>query len=294
MLLTRVLVSIQESDEDDGSDGLEKPLKSDKKGDDGDVMVQAADPSDFPMRAMVIDLPFGGGQLYFNHATSLIGIALLWGLAIWCMVDPEGSREQLITLRQYCALYFTWFYIGTRPIFMFFILWIAFRYGDVRLGPPGSQPEFSNGTYFAMLFAAGVAVGLFFYGVSEPLWHQSSHWYANAGYHTQDEIDMFAINQTIYHWGLSAWCGYVVVGLACGLAAYRFGLPLTFRSGLYTILKDYTWGWIGDFIDGITIVVTVAGVCTSLGLGAMQITAGLIRIGWYGEELLVYSCLYNV
>lgn len=185
-----------------------------------------ADPSDFPMRAMTIDLPFNGGQLYFNHATSLIGIGLLWGLAIWCILDPEGSRAELIRWRQQSSLYFTWFYIGTRPLFTFFILFIAFRYGDVRLGPKDSQPEFSNATYFAMLFAAGgkkgerlrvlcvlnaltnpivfpsflVAVGLFFFGVSEPLYHQTSHWYANAGYHTQDEIDMFAINQTVFHW----------------------------------------------------------------------------------------------
>jgi len=139
------------SEEDDSSEGMEKPMK--KKDDDGKV--EAADPNDFPMRAMTIDLPYNGGQLYFNHATSLIGIGLLWGLAIWCMVDPVGSRDELIRWRQQSALYFTWFYILTRPVFTFFILFVAFRYGDIRLGPPDSKPEFSNGTYFAMLFAAG-------------------------------------------------------------------------------------------------------------------------------------------
>lgn len=140
-------------------------------------------------------------------------------------------------------------------------------------------------SYFTMLFAAGIAVGIFFYGVSEPLWHQSSHWYANSDYRTQDELDQFAMNQTLYHWGLAAWAGYVVVALAVGLAAYRFKLPMTLRSTLYPILGKYTWGWIGDFIDGFTIVVTVAGVCTSLGLGAMQIMAGLQRVGWVSASL---------
>lgn len=85
--------------------------------------------------------------------------------------------------------------------------------------------------------------------------------------------------------GLAAWAGYVVVALACGLAAYRFKLPMTLRSSLFPILGAYTWGWIGDVIDGFTIVVTVAGVCTSLGLGAMQIMAGLQRVGWVNTDI---------
>ncbi len=83
-------------------------------------------------------------------------------------------------------------------------------------------------TYFAMLFSAGIGVGLFFYGVSEPLWHQSSHWFANAGYRSQDEIDMFAMNLTVFHWGITGWSQYLVVAICCGLASYRFNLPMPF------------------------------------------------------------------
>lgn len=163
-------------------------------------------------------------------------------------------------------------------MFQFFILWVAWRYGDLRLGHKDSKPEFDDITYFAMLFSAGIGVGLFFYGVSEPLWHRGSNWYAS-GDHAQDDVDMFAMNITVFHWGVTGWSQYLVIALCAGLASFRFDLPLTLRSCFFPILGDYTWGWIGDFIDGYTIVTTVAGVCTSLGLGAFQIAAGLKRVG---------------
>ncbi len=136
-----------------------------------------------------------------------------------------------------------------------------------------------------MLFSAGISVGLFFYGVSEPLWHQSSHWFAETGYRSQDEIDMFAINLTIFHWGILGWSPYLIVALCVGLSGLRFNLPLTLRSCFYPLLGDYTWGWIGDMIDGFTMVTTVAGVCTSLGLGAFQIKAGLEFVGAVEKDL---------
>ena len=101
-----------------------------------------------------------------------------------------------------------------------------------------------------MLFSAGVAVGLFFFGVAEPLWHRGSHWFAEAGYHAQDEIDQFAMMLTMYHWGFAGWSPYIVVAVGAGLAAYRFDLPMTVRSALYQVLGEHTWGWIGDVIDG--------------------------------------------
>jgi BCCT family betaine/carnitine transporter len=94
------------------------------------------------------------------------------------------------------------------------------------------------------------------YGVSEPLWHQNSHWFAEAGYHSQNEIDMYALNLTINNWAISGWAPYLVVAICMGLAGHRFKLPMTFRSCFYPILQEYTWGWIGDLIDGFTIVVT--------------------------------------
>eukprot|EP00429_Kryptoperidinium_foliaceum_P020021 CAMPEP_0176047276 /NCGR_PEP_ID=MMETSP0120_2-20121206/23479_1 /TAXON_ID=160619 /ORGANISM="Kryptoperidinium foliaceum, Strain CCMP 1326" /LENGTH=827 /DNA_ID=CAMNT_0017380691 /DNA_START=109 /DNA_END=2592 /DNA_ORIENTATION=+ len=238
----------------------------------------------FNMREIVVPLP-GGGQMRFNPFSSLFAIAILWGLSIWCMVDPDNSSETIIAWKARVTELFTWFYVGTNPCFMAFMIWVAFRFGHVRLGPKDSRPEFDDLTYFAMLFSAGIGVGLFFYGVSEPLWHQGSNWFTNAGYHNQDEVDMNAINYTVFHWGITGWSQYLVVALCAGLAGFRFNLPFTLRSCFYPLLGEYTWGWIGDVIDGFTIVTTVAGVCTSLGLGAFQLKAGLEFVGAVEEDL---------
>eukprot|EP00542_Grammatophora_oceanica_P014072 CAMPEP_0194035190 /NCGR_PEP_ID=MMETSP0009_2-20130614/7648_1 /TAXON_ID=210454 /ORGANISM="Grammatophora oceanica, Strain CCMP 410" /LENGTH=917 /DNA_ID=CAMNT_0038676457 /DNA_START=171 /DNA_END=2924 /DNA_ORIENTATION=- len=249
-------------------------IDDEEESDDEDADMDA-----YPMRELNL------GPICFNPLTTFIGVVTLWGVSLWCIVEPESSLEELLKWRAATTEYFTWFYVGTRPLFCFFLLWLYFKYGHIKLGPPDSVPDYSNVTYFAMLLSAGVAVGLFYYGVSEPLWHQSSHWFANAGYHSQDEIDVFALNLTLVHWGLAAWSGYVVSAIAIALAAFRFNLPMTFRSCFYPILGEYTWGWIGDVIDGFAIVVTVSGVCTSLGLGAFQIVAGLQRIGLVDQDI---------
>lgn len=90
--------------------------------------------------------------------------------------------------------------------------------------------------------------------------------------------------QTMYHYGFAGWSPYLIVGIAAGIASYRFDMPLTVRSTLYELLGPYTWGWIGDVIDGFSIVMTVAGICTSLGLGAMQLLAGFKRMGWVNDN----------
>ena len=96
-----------------------------------------------------------------------------------------------------------------------------------------------------MIFAAGVAVGLFVYGVSEPLYHLNDNWFANAGFHSQDERAMFAINLTVANWGIAGWAPYLIVAVTMGLAGHRFHMPMTFRSCLFPIFGAYTWGWIG-------------------------------------------------
>jgi choline-glycine betaine transporter len=273
-------------DGDSSSDDL-KDLKKDKPT---DVHEDAADAEDDFIDAPMREFSYSGfifkkQALAFNPVTSFIGFAILWSLSIWCMVDPEGAKEKLLEYRLQVALDYSWLVVVSKPISFFFLLFITYKYGHVKFGRKDEEPEYSGITYFSMLFAAGVAVGIFYFGVSEPLWHQSSHWYANSGYRSQDEIDQFAMNQTIYHWGLHAWAVYLTVAVSISLASFRFKLPLTFRSGFYPILGEYTWGWIGDVIDGFSIVVTVAGVCTSLGLGAIQISTGLQRIGWVDDDL---------
>mmetsp|Transcript_21987 Transcript_21987/g.41665 ORF Transcript_21987/g.41665 Transcript_21987/m.41665 type:complete len:827 (+) Transcript_21987:185-2665(+) len=238
----------------------------------------------YPVRELEVRFTGFKDPVSFNPVVSLIGVVCLWGLSIWCMVDPEGSNSQLQEWRSGVTLNFTWLFIGTRCAFLFFLIFVAYKWGHIKLGHKDEPPEFDTGSYFAMIFAAGVAVGLFVYGVAEPLSHRASHYYANSGYRSQDEIDMFAINMTVTNWGFGAWSVYLIVAVSMALAGFRFNLPMTFRSCFYPILGEYTWGWIGDCIDGFSIVVTVAGVCTSLGLGAIQIVAGFQFLGWVDSD----------
>lgn len=234
----------------------------------------------FPMRETTLSLPFFKQELYFNWLVSILGLGVLWGVAIFCMSSPETARAELSKWYNTTIVYFTWFYILGNPVMTFFIFYVAYRFGNIKLGPKNGVPEFSDAAYFAMLFSAGVGVGLFFYGVSEPLFHQSGNYYTAAGYRSQNEIDQWALNITLYHWGFAGWSPYLTMAISAGLASYRFGLPLTIRSSFYPMIGDYCWGWIGDFIDAWSIVMTVAGVCTSLGLGVIQLAAGMTRLGW--------------
>lgn len=137
----------------------------------------------------------------------------------------------------------------------------------------------------SMIFASGAGPALFVYSVQEPLWHRASNFFVQAGYRSQDEVDMFAISMTVSEWGITCWTHYTMVAVCMSLAVHRFNLPLTFRSCFYPILGAYTWGWIGDFIDGIAIVVTVAGSCTYLGTSVIQIVSGFMRMGWLNDDI---------
>lgn len=234
---------------------------------------------DYPIRETTLSLPGFKDDLRFNWLVSIIGLGVLWSVAAFCMINPEAANV-LQKWYDTTILYFTWFYIVGNPIMTFFAFWLAYRYGNIKLGPKDAKPEFSDVAYFAMLFSAGVGVGLFFFGVSEPLAHQSGNYYTMTGYRSQNEIDQWALTITMYHWGFAGWSPYLTVAISAGLASYCFGLPLTIRSCFYPILGDYSFGWIGDFIDGWSIVMTVAGVCTSLGLGTMQLAAGMKLLGW--------------
>lgn len=248
-----------------------------KKANDIEPVAALPTMKKFPMREITI------GPLRFNWLVSLLGLGVLWGVAFFCIASPDASA----TLGKWYSTtiqYFTWFYVLGNPVMTFFIFWVAYRYGHIKLGPKDAEPEFSDASYFAMLFSAGVGVGLFFYGVSEPLFHQSGNYYTSPGYRSQNEIDQWALNITMYHWGFAGWSPYLTMAISAGLASYRFGLPLTIRSSFYPMLGDYCWGWMGDFIDAWSIVMTVAGVCTSLGLGTIQLAAGMTKLGWVDAD----------
>ncbi len=180
-------------------------------------------------------------------------------------------------VQSFIATSLGWFYILVVSIFLVFVIFIALSpYGRIRLGPDDSRPDYSYLSWFAMLFSAGMGIGLLFFSVAEPVYHFAVEVPpASDADPGSTGAAREAMNITFFHWGLHAWAIYIIVGLALCYFAYRKGLPLTIRSALYPLLGDRIRGPIGDAVDTLAIVGTLFGVATSLGLGVIQINAGL-------------------
>jgi len=222
------------------------------------------------------------GPMFFNLPVTLLASGLLWGLAIYCMISPDDAKETLSGWQSSVTGFFTWAYIGSNGLWLFFIIGIYWFYGDARLGKDGEKPQYDDANYFMMIFCAGVGIGLIFYGAAEPMYHYigASNRYTGAGYLNDNEKAQHAMNLTLYHWGVHGWVVYTLTAVCLGILAYRYDLPLTYRTCFFPIFGRLTWGWLGDLIDGCTIAGCIAGVCTSLGLGAQQIVTGAQRIEW--------------
>jgi choline-glycine betaine transporter len=163
-----------------------------------------------------------------------------------------------------------------------FLLYLAFsKYGNIKLGRAQETPEFNDISWFAMLFSCGIGVGIYYSGVSEPMYYYRAD-YVNTLWkipmNTDDDRAQMAIFTTLFHWGLHAWAPYIVVAVALGVVCYRWNLPLTMRSAFYPLLGNLIYGPLGDFIDALSIACTTFGVCTSLGLGVDSIINGLNRL----------------
>ncbi|XKE44560.1 BCCT family transporter [Halomonas organivorans] len=184
----------------------------------------------------------------------------------------------------------SWFFLLAANIFVILAVALIFTpLGRVRIGGAHATPDFSYAGWFAMLFAAGMGIGLMFYGVSEPLTHFGTamggttvengvrtDWSplgAAAG--NQEGAISLGMAATIFHWGLHPWGIYAVVALALALFSFNKGLPLTMRSIFYPILGERVWGWAGHVIDILAVFATLFGLATSLGIGASQASAGL-------------------
>lgn len=166
-----------------------------------------------------------------------------------------------------------WFYILAVAVILLLVVFCMFsRFGDIKLGPDHSTPDYSTLTWFAMLFSAGMGIGLMFFGVAEPLMHTLAPPVGVAG---SPEAAREAIRITFFHWGFHPWAIYGVVALALAFFSYRYGLPLTLRSALYPLIGDRIYGPIGNAVDIFAVVSTVLGVATSLGFGVLQINSGL-------------------
>ncbi|WP_083264516.1 BCCT family transporter [Pseudohongiella acticola] len=166
-----------------------------------------------------------------------------------------------------------WFYMLVVTGFLVFVVWLALsRFGSIKLGPDDSAPDYSYSVWFAMLFSAGIGIGLMFFGVAEPVTHLMLPPVGDA---QSAEAARQAMRLTLFHWGLHGWGIYAVVALSLAYFAFRKGLPLTVRSSLYPLIGNRIYGPIGHAVDVFAVLGTLFGVATSLGLGVMQINAGL-------------------
>ncbi len=168
---------------------------------------------------------------------------------------------------------FGWFYVLAVAGFLLFALFLLVsRHGDIKLGPDDADPDYSYLSWFAMLFSAGMGIGLVFFGVAEPVLHYVS---PPVGEGETVAAAREAMTLTFFHWGLHAWAIYIVVALALAYFAFRRGLPLTVRSALYPLIGNRIHGPIGHAVDIFAVLGTMFGVATSLGLGVLQVNAGI-------------------
>jgi choline/glycine/proline betaine transport protein len=211
-------------------------------------------------------------QVFFISA----GIILLF-IAV-SLVFQDTAADLYNNVREGVSTTFGWLFILAANMFIVFMIYLAVsKYGKIRLGGVNADKEFSDISWVAMLFSAGMGIGLMFFGVAEPTWHFfDPHLGAASGTSAAGEVAMAV---SIYHWGFHPWAIYALVGLSLAFFSFNRGLPLTFRSIFWPVLGERIYGWPGHIIDILTVFATLFGLTTSLGLGALQINAGLNFLG---------------
>ena len=194
-------------------------------------------------------------------------------LVAFAIIAPKAAQDLFESMQAWILGNASWFYILAVAVILLAVAFLAIsRYGDIKLGPDHSEPDYRNFTWFAMLFSAGMGIGLMFFGVAEPVMHFLSPPVGEGGTVAAARESM---KITFFHWGLHAWAIYAAVALTLAFFSFRHGLPLTLRSALYPLIGNRIHGPIGHAVDIFAIIGTVLGVATSLGLGVAQMNSGL-------------------
>ncbi|MDE0325129.1 MAG: BCCT family transporter [Candidatus Poribacteria bacterium] len=236
-----------------------------------------------------------GLEIYLTPVFVISSIAIVVFI-VGSLIFQEAATKLFGDLRVWLTTNLDWLFMITANLVFLFCLVVALSpLGNVRLGGADAKPEYSYLTWLAMLFAAGVGIGLLFFGVSEPVTYFQGGSYSPLGTETVYDPETvytaenvpdagdpkvqtaasLGIATTVFHWGLQGWAIYGVVGLALAFFAYNRGLPLLIRSAFYPIFGDRIWGWPGHIIDILAIFAGIFGLATSLGLGVQQVTSGL-------------------
>jgi len=204
-------------------------------------------------------------------------------LVIYSVATPGHAQGMFSDVQAWIIANVSWLYILAVAVILLMVVLLALsRYGEIKLGPDHSEPDYSYLTWFSMLFSAGMGIGLMFFGVAEPVMHFLSPPVGEGG---TVAAAREAMKITFFHWGLHAWAIYAIVAMILAYFSYRQGLPLTLRSALYPLIGERIYGPIGHAVDIFAIIGTVLGVATSLGLGVTQINTGLNHL--YGVPISV-------
>ena len=223
--------------------------------------------------------PFG---FDIHNPVFLISSLVIIAFVVVALANQAASAAFFGWLRPFLTSEFDWFLVISVDIILLFCLALIFLpVGSVRIGGKDAKPDYSYAGWIAMMFAAGIGIGLLFFGVLEPTYYN----FSEGGNARPLGIDIsepgneyIGVVGTIHHWGLGGWCVYAVVGLTLAIFAYNKGMPMTLRSAFYPILGERVWGWWGHAIDTLAVFATLFGLTTSLGLGAQQVAFGLNEV----------------
>ncbi len=246
--------------------------------------------------------PFG---FDIHNPVFMVSALSIMAFVFYALALPDQAAAVFGWLRPWLTSTFDWFFLGAANIFVFFCLFlIVSPWGAVRLGGKDAVPDYTYIGWFAMLFAAGMGIGLMFFGVLEPVLHMAISEPLGVPSPIAEDGTIIAANveaakqmglaATIYHWALHPWAIYAVVALALGLFSFNKGLPLTIRSAFYPIFGERIWGWTGHVIDILAVFATLFGLATSLGFGAQQANAGLEHVFGIPMNVTVQIVLITV
>lgn len=216
----------------------------------------------------------------FHRIIFPVSVILIIATIIAALYDPAGFGASLEATKGWIITHLDWFIMIMGNLFVLFCVGLAISpLGRVRLGGKNAKPEFGLLSWFSMLFAAGMGVGLLYWGVAEPVAAYTAWWKTplNVSANTPEAVHA-ALGSSVFHWGLHPWAIYLTTALIVGYFSYNKGLPFSLSSGLKPLLGDAHKGATGHMVDVFTVVLTTFGLATSLGLGAMQATAGIHHV----------------
>ncbi|WP_420547933.1 BCCT family transporter [Curvivirga sp.] len=213
----------------------------------------------------------------FHHPVFWIASVFALIFIVGVLLAPEASKGIFDGAKWWSIGQFDWlFMIGGNIFVVFSLVLIVMPFGKIRLGGASAKPEFSKISWFAMLFAAGMGIGLMFWSVAEPVAYYTGWYKTPLGVEANTaEAATMAMSATMFHWGLHPWAIYAVVGLTLAFFTFNKGLPLTIRSAFYPLIGNHSWGIFGHVVDVIAVLATLFGLATSLGFGASQAAGGL-------------------